>query len=148
MIKLALFPVFAGCVLSSLSACASQTSPSTTEPSKDSVVLASHTLILENHQQRCALRKPDQSLLQLEIPWPCKFSPDRKGLPRVEAFNGNELIIIVYHSQAEPEPSRRCKSQYQAVRQIQGRLEISEVAQSGFCMNGVIDQKNFVGLFP
>ncbi|MFB3302421.1 hypothetical protein [Pseudomonas sp. AMR01] len=148
MIRLALLPVLAGCVLSSLTACAAQNSPSTTEPPKDRVTLAGQTLSLENHQQRCALRKPDQSLLQLEIPWPCKFSPDRTGLPRVEAFNGSELIIIVYHSQAEPEPSRRCKSQYQAVRQIQGRLETSVVAQSAFCMDGVIDQKNFVGLFP
>ncbi|SDV09280.1 hypothetical protein [Pseudomonas mucidolens] len=148
MIKLWILPLFAACVVSSLSACAEQAPPSTAELAKDRVILAGQTLILENHQQRCALRKPDQSLLQLEIPWPCKFSPDRKGLPRVEAVSDNELIILVYHSQAEPEPSRSCTSQYQAVRQIQGRLETSIVAQSSFCMGGVIDQKHFVGLFP
>lgn len=148
MIKLLILPLLVGGALSSLSACAEQAPPSTTERAKDRVTLAGRTLMLENHQQRCALRKPDQSLLQLEIPWPCKFSPDRNGLPRVEAGNDNELIIIVYHSQAEPEPGRGCTSQYQAVRQTQGRLEMSVVARSSFCMGSVIDQKNFIGLFP
>jgi hypothetical protein len=110
-------------------------------------MLAGQSLTLENHQQRCALRKADQSLLELEIPWPCAFSPDRKGQPRIEAFNDNALIVIAYHSQAEPAPSRKCLSQYQAIRLIHEKLETSVVGRMSSCMNGSIDQKNFVGLF-
>lgn len=110
------------------------------------IVLTGQTLTLENDQQRCALRKPDQSLFTLDMPWPCQLSVDRKGLPRVETFN-DALIIIVQHFEPEPAPSTECHSQYQAIRQIAGRLEASIVADGGRCLRGAVDQKNFVGLF-
>ncbi|MGF6314847.1 hypothetical protein [Pseudomonas frederiksbergensis] len=111
------------------------------------VIFAGQTLTLENHDQQCALRKQDQSLLKLDMPWPCFLSVDRKGEPRVETFN-NAQIIIVEHSTPEPPPSRDCDAQYQAIRQIKGQpMEVSKVAHSAGCMTGVMDQKSFVAHF-
>ncbi|MNC63405.1 hypothetical protein D3C75_1135240 [compost metagenome] len=103
--------------------------------------------MLVNHDGRCALRKADASLLQLEMPWPCQLSPERDGgKPRVEQFNGAQ-IIIVSHVQPDPSQPGRCESQYQAVRQLGERLEPSILARGASCSNGPVDQKNFVGLF-
>ena len=146
MIKLLILPLLVGGALSSLSACAEQAPPSTSERANDRVTLAGRTLMLENHQQRCALRKPDQSLLTLDMPWPCHLGIDRKGQPRVENFN-NVQIIIVQHFAPESAPSQGCRSQYQAIRHIEGRLEASMVANGGGCLPGATDQKNFVALF-
>ena len=111
------------------------------------VIFAGQTLTLENHDQQCALRKQDQSILKLDMPWPCFLSVDRKGQPRVETFN-NAQIIIVEHSTPEPPPSRDCDARYQAIRQIKGqRMEVSKVAHSAGCMTGVMDQKSFVAHF-
>lgn len=144
MIKRTLLSALSGCLFLSLNACAEQTD--TPAAQSVQVDLAGQTLTLENHDQRCALRKPDQSLFTLNMPWPCHLSVDRKGLPRVESFN-NALIIIVQHFEPEPAPSTECRSQYQAIRQIEGRLEASIVASGGRCMVGAVDQKNFVALF-
>ncbi|MBD9564871.1 hypothetical protein [Pseudomonas sp. PDM09] len=111
------------------------------------VIFAGQTLTLENHDQQCALRKQDQSILKLDMPWPCFLSVDRKGQPRVETFN-NAQIIIVEHSTPEPPPSRDCDAQYQAIRQIKDQpMEVSKVAHSAGCMTGVMDQKSFVAHF-
>ncbi|HJR32987.1 MAG TPA: hypothetical protein VJ889_30045 [Pseudomonas sp.] len=111
------------------------------------VIVAGQTLTLENHDQQCALRKQDQSILKLDMPWPCFLSVDRQGQPRVEIFN-NAQIIIVEHSTPEPAPSRDCDARYQAIRQIKGQpMEVSKVAHSAGCMTGVMDQKNFVAHF-
>ncbi|MGX1182833.1 hypothetical protein AB7M29_000512 [Pseudomonas sp. F-14 TE3623] len=111
------------------------------------VIVAGQTLTLERHDQQCALRKQDQSLLKLDMPWPCFLSVDRKGQPRVETFK-NAQIIIVEHSIPEPPPSRDCDARYQAIRQIKGQpMEVSKVAHSAGCMTGVMDQKNFVAHF-
>lgn len=144
MIKRALLLALSSCLFLSLNACAEQTDPPAAQNVQ--VDLAGQILTLENHDQRCALRKPDQSLFTLDIPWPCHLSVDRKGLPRVESFN-DALIIIVQHFEPEPAPSTECRSQYQAIRQIEGLLEASIVAGGGRCMAGALDQKNFVALF-
>lgn len=144
MIKRALLSALSGGLLLSLNACAEQTDSPAEQTAQ--VDLAGQILTLENHDQRCALRKPDQSVLTLDMPWPCHLSVDRKGLPRVESFN-NALIIIVQHFEPEPAPSTECRSEYQAIRQIEGRLEASIVAGGGRCLAGALDQKNFVALF-
>jgi hypothetical protein len=111
------------------------------------VIFAGQTLTLENHDQQCALRKQDQSLLKPDMPWPCFLSVDRKGQPRVEIFN-NAQIIIVEHSTPEPAPSHDCDARYQAIRQIKDQpMEVSKVAHSAGCMTGVMDQKSFVAHF-
>lgn len=128
-----------------LNACAQ--TPATSPGAAPEVTLAGHTLALVDHEGRCALRKADASLLQLEMPWPCQLSPERDGgKPRVEHFNGAQ-IIIVSHVQPDPSQPGRCHSQYQAVRQIGTRLEPSILARGASCSNGPVDQKNFVGLF-
>lgn len=112
-----------------------------------SVSLSGMTLTLQNQDQRCSLRKDDGSLLALEIPWPCAFSENSKGLPRVEKFNQNAEIVIVYHAIPEPSPGHRCDTRFQAVRLIKEQLEASMVAETPLCMKGPIDQKNFVAFF-
>ncbi|BCJ09539.1 MULTISPECIES: hypothetical protein [unclassified Pseudomonas] len=128
-----------------LNACAQQSSTGT--PQDLQVNLAAQTLSLVNHEGRCALRKADQSLLELDMPWPCQLSPERlTGKPRVEHFNGSQ-IIIVSHVEADPSQPGRCNSQYQAVRLVGASLEPSILAKGGSCSTGPVDQKDFVGLF-
>ena len=133
-------------VLLSLNACAEQAEQIDATQSNPEVVVGGQRLTLESHAQRCALRKPDQSLLTLDMPWPCHLSIDRNGQPRVESFN-NAQIIIVQHFAPEPAPSQECRSQHQAIRHIEGSLEASMVAESGHCLLGAMDQKNFVAFF-
>lgn len=128
-----------------LNACAQTPVPSSNAGPE--VTLAGHKLTLVNHDGRCALRSSDASLLQLDMPWPCQFSPERDGgKPRVEQFNGVP-IIIVSHVQPAPSQPGHCDSQYQAVRQMGNHLEPSILARGASCSNGPVDQKNFVGLF-
>lgn len=143
--KAFLSPVALGAMLLSLYACAEQ-SPKADVKALDQVTLTGQTLSLHNQDQRCALLKTDGTVFSLDIPWPCTFSVDGKGLPRVETFE-NAQIVIAHHSPEEPAPSTHCASQYQAVRLINGQLERSVVGRMASCMRGSIDQKNFVGLF-
>ncbi|MHC6223445.1 hypothetical protein ACYU03_01430 [Pseudomonas sp. X10] len=141
-------PMIALALTTSMSACA-QERPAATEalPEDMHVTLSGQRLILENHQERCALRKTDQTLLQLELPWPCQFSPDRRsGEPRVENFNGAQIVIVRHIDFDTPAPGS-CRSQYQAIRQFNNQLEPSVVAHGASCTTGPVDQKNFVGLF-
>ena len=146
MIKPTLQCILSVSMLLSLNACAEQAEQIDATQSNPEVVVGGQRLTLENLAQRCALRKPDQSLFTLDMPWPCHLSIDRKGQPRVENFN-NAQIIIVQHFAPEPAPSQECRSQYQAIRHIEGRLEASMVAHGGRCLLGAMDQKNFVALF-
>lgn len=132
------------CVLASLWACAGQQAPPVSE---DQVVtLGGQRLTLENNQQQCALRQPDQSVLPLEMPWPCQFAVNRQGKAHIESFN-NVPIVIVLHVDVDPADSRECRSEYRAIRQIAGKLEPSIVARSASCLRGAGDQKDYTGLF-
>jgi hypothetical protein len=143
MIKRTPLVLLSGCLLLSLNVWAQQQSAAP----GNQVIIAGQTLTLENHDQQCALRKQDQSLLKLDMPWPCFLSVDRKGQPRVETFK-NAQIIIVEHSTPEPPPSLDCDARYQAIRQIKDQpMEVSKVAYSAGCMSGVMDQKSFVAHF-
>lgn len=144
MIKSSRNAVVLCCVLSNVSACADQQAPSA---AADQVVtLGAQQLTLENDQQRCVLRKPDQSVLPLEMPWPCQFAVDRQGKPHVESFN-NVPIAIVLHISVDPANSHDCRSEYRAVRQIKGQLEPSVVSRSASCLRGAGDQKDYTALF-
>lgn len=132
------------CILSSLWACAGQQAARASED--QAVTLGGQQLTLGNDQQRCVLRKPDQSVLPLEMPWPCQFAVDRQGKPHIESFN-NVPIVIVLHVSVDPANSRECRSEYRAVRQIKGQLEPSVVARSASCLRGAGDQKDYTGLF-
>ncbi|WP_339493031.1 hypothetical protein [Pseudomonas sp. EA_15y_Pfl2_R67] len=140
--------VFVGCLFSSLTACAGQQAePATPAAAVNQVVsMNGQQLTLVNDQQRCALRKPDQTLLPLDLPWPCQFTVDRQDKPHVETF-GKVPIVIVIHLTAAAEDSPECRSEYRAIRQINGRLEPSIIARTASCMRGAGDQKNYTGLF-
>ncbi|MGQ3319462.1 hypothetical protein ACT4MW_08975 [Pseudomonas brassicacearum subsp. neoaurantiaca] len=136
------------CLLTSLTACAQQQSPSTTASVavEQVVSMGGQTLRLENDQARCALRKPDRTLMPLDLAWPCQFTVDRQGKPHVETF-GKVPIVIVVHVSAGPHNNQECRSEYRAVRQINGQLEPSVIARNASCMRGTGDQKNYTGLF-
>jgi len=137
-----------GCLLVSLTACAQQQAPSSTPsvPAEQVVSMGGQTLTLANDQQRCVLRKPDQTLIPMEMAWPCQFRVDRQGKPHVETF-GKVPIVIVTHLASDPKDSRQCRSEYRAIRQINGRLEPSVIAQAASCISGTGDQKDYTGLF-
>lgn len=140
--------VFIGCLLASLSACAEQQALPTTPPAAADLVVSmgGQQLTLENNKQRCVLRKPDQSALPLDMPWPCQFTIDRQGKPYVATF-GKVPIVMVIHMAPDPENAHECRSEYRAIRQINGQLEPSIIARNARCMRGAGDQKNYTGLF-
>ncbi|WP_434602270.1 hypothetical protein J3P91_26970 [Pseudomonas sp. Z4-7] len=140
--------IWVGCLLTSLTACAQQQSPSATSsvPVEHVVSMGGQTLTLENDRARCVLRKPDQTLMPLDLAWPCQFTVDRQGKPHVETFD-NVPIVIVVHVAAGPHNNQECRSEYRAIRQINGQLEPSIIARNASCMRGAGDQKNYTGLF-
>ena len=60
-----------------------------------SVTLGQKHLQLIDHQGRCALSEPDQSLRVLEMAWPCQFGPDKLGNARVETFNNTPIVLVM-----------------------------------------------------
>ncbi|MDO7895575.1 hypothetical protein [Pseudomonas citrulli] len=140
--------VLISCLLSSMTACAGQqASPASPAAAMDQVVsMGGQTFTLVNDQQYCALRKPDQTLLPLDLPWPCQFTVDKQGKSHVETF-GKVPIVIVIHLTTVDERSPECRSEYRAIRQVNGQLEPSAVARNASCMRGSGDQKNYTGLF-
>ena len=109
---------------------------------QEQVMVSGQTLSLLNEEGQCAISLDAEAPLVLAIKWPCAFSPNKKGEPRIEMFE-NIPIVIAQHSTPKPAPSRDCDSERQAVRLIEGRLETSRVMRVASCLNGPIDQKNF-----
>lgn len=136
--------ILVGGLLSSLTACAQQLAMPSATGGQQVVMMGGQQVTLENNQQRCVLRKPDQTL-PLDLSWPCQFTVDRQGKPHVETF-GEVPIVIVMHMVANAE-HHECRSAYRAIRLINGQLEPSIIANTASCMNGAGDQKNYTGLF-
>jgi hypothetical protein len=134
------FTIIAGMLLS-LNAFAEQH-----EAPERTVVLNGQKLVLEDIQQRCALKTVDQKTLAMDIPWPCQFTVDRDGKSHVATFR-NVPIVIVTHVAPDPENPRNCFSQTRAIRLIKGHLETSPVSLSAACYTGVGDQKEYTGVF-
>lgn len=105
----------------------------------------SQALKLIDAQGQCAVLKPDNTQLALGMEWPCQFSQNRKGLPRVEMFN-SVPIVVVLHNEPASLPNISCLQTTQAVRLRDGALETSSVSQHAMCSTGH-DQKMFVGMF-
>ncbi|MCG6577159.1 hypothetical protein EGM97_20905 [Pseudomonas sp. AF32] len=143
MIK-AHFAILVAGLLSSLTACAQQSAMPPATGGQQAVLMSGQQVTLENDQQRCVLRKSDQTL-PLDLSWPCQFTVDRQGKPHVETF-GEVPIVIVMHMMADAE-TRECRSAYRAIRLINGQLEPSIIARSASCMSGAGDQKDYTGLF-
>ncbi|MFV9684299.1 hypothetical protein ACNFD4_16650 [Pseudomonas sp. NY15367] len=135
-------------MLTSLSACAESTPPPAADNSDypQSVDLAGQTYRLESGGQACVLRKPDQSVLPLGIVSPCHFSVGKDGQAHVETFQ-NVPIVMVLHVAPVAGSKQECRSQYKAIRLIEGQLEPSVLARSASCLRGVGDQKNYTAMF-
>lgn len=147
MIRLLKAPLLLGCMLCSLYACAG--TPVTSASLADQpvqVTLDGQTFALKQDQQGCALRKPDKSVLPLDIPWPCHFSVDPQGEAHVETYR-NVPIVIVLHVMPIAGSRLECRSEYRAVRLINGKPEVSVIARSASCLRGAGDQKDYTAMF-
>jgi len=102
--------------------------------------------VLESAGQACVLRKPDQSVLPLDILSPCHFSVGKDGQAHVETFQGVPIVMVL-HVAPVADSKLECRSQYKAIRLIKGQLEPSVLAQSASCLRGVGDQKNYTAMF-
>lgn len=109
-------------------------------------VLAGQSYALESQQHRCALRKPDQSLLMLDIPWPCHFSISEPAKAHIETFQ-NVPIVMALHIKTLADTPSECRSQYQAIRLYKGKFEPSVAGRYASCMRGKGDQKAYTGVF-
>ena len=135
-------------VLTSLCACAESTLPPATGKSSypEQVDLEGQPYKLENAEQACVLRKPDQSVLPLDIASPCHFSVGKDGQAHVENFQ-DVPIVMVLHVAPVADNKLECRSQYKAIRLIKGQLEPSVLARSASCLRGVGDQKSYTAMF-
>ena len=135
-------------MLTSLCACAESTPPPAAVNSDypQHVDLAGQTYRLESAGQACVLRKPDQSVLPLDIASPCHFSVGKDGQAHVETFQ-DVPIVMVLHVAPVADSKLDCRSQYKAIRLIRGQLEPSVLAQSASCLRGVGDQKSYTAMF-
>lgn len=135
-------------VLTSLCACAESTPPPAPGNAgyPEHVELAGQTYRLENAGQACVLRKPDQSVLPLGIASPCHFSVGKDGQAHVETFQ-NVPIVMVLHVAPVADSELECRSQYKAIRLVEGQLESSVLGRSASCLRGVGDQKSYTAMF-
>lgn len=139
--------LLAGCMLCSLYACAqTPTAPAPAAAQPVQVSLAGQTYALKQEPQGCALLKPDQSVLPLDMPWPCQFSVGNEGNAHVETYR-NVPIVIVLHVTPVAGSSLECRSEYRAVRLIDGQPEASVIARSASCLRGAGDQKDYTAMF-
>lgn len=141
-------PILLFGMLTSLCACAESTPPPAAGNSDypQHVDLAGQTYRLESAGQACVLRKPDQSVLPLDIASPCHFSVGKDGQAHVETFQ-DVPIVMVLHVAPVADSKLECRSQYKAIRLIRGQLEPSVLAQSASCLRGVGDQKSYTAMF-
>ena len=134
-------------MLTSLCACAESTPPPAAGSSyPEQVDLAGQTYRLDSAGQTCVLRKPDQSVLPLGIVSPCHFSVGKDGQAHVETFQ-NVPIVMVLHVAPVADSELECRSQYKAIRLVEGQLESSVLGRSASCLRGVGDQKNYTAMF-
>ena len=135
--------VFLSCLIFSLNACAESQSPASAALSQ--VNLGGQALKLVDAKGKCAVLKPDNTQLPMDLAWPCQFSQDRNGLSRTEIFKSVPVALVV-HNEADPASSTDCLQTAQAIRLRQGTLETSSVNQGAMC-TADHDQKMFTAMF-
>lgn len=135
--------MFLSCLIFSLNACAESQSPASTALSQ--VSLGGQALKLVDAQGKCAILKPDNTQVSMNLAWPCQFSQSRDGLPRTEMFKSVPVALVV-HNQADSASSTDCLQTAQAIRLRQGVLETSSVNQGAMCTPDH-DQKMFTAMF-
>lgn len=148
MIKSCCIAMLPGSLLLSLYAMADQSQAPTALPTypPEHVLLGAHSLTLENQDNRCVLVKADQSVLPLDMKWPCRFSEDQQNKVRIEDYR-EALIVMVERSEPLPAPSKNCKTDRQPVRLYKGKLEAAPVGQVATCGPAHWDQKAFIAFF-
>lgn len=129
-----------GALLLSAYACATPPPPN----ELTAVTLGGQLLQLVDVQGQCALLREDGNTQLTDVAWPCRFSPNHAGEPRIEVFQ-SVPIVLVEHCQPSPEIATG-RRQSQAVRLRDGLYETSTVNTSR-CGSGVQDRKMFTGLF-
>ncbi len=109
--------------------------------------LGDQLLVLEERSGQCLLRSADQQL-PLKLNWPCRFNLRADGSLRTEML-AETPVLLVENSQPPTAPSRDCRTEVQAVRQLPGGLLEASPATNlaAACPPFDWDQKLFFGLF-
>jgi hypothetical protein len=101
---------------------------------------------LVNDNGHCALARSDDSLLRLDVKWPCQFSQNFLGKAVLENYLSAD-IFMVQHSEPFATPNTDCTTDLQAIRYFKGTVELAPVHQVGRCNIRRWDQKVFVWQF-
>lgn len=111
----------------------------------EATLAGQHVRLLEV-EGRCAIGRAGKTPLPLDMKWPCHFSINNQKQPRVEIYNDTP-ILMVERSVPLPAPSQDCRTDRQAVRWYQGRLEAARAQHIAMCGPAHWDQKAFFASF-
>ncbi|MFK3798493.1 hypothetical protein [Pseudomonas sp. NPDC088444] len=101
---------------------------------------------LVNDNGHCALARSDDSLLRLDVNWPCQFSQTFLTKAVLENYR-SATIFMVQHSNRVVPPDTHCTTDLQAIRYFKGNVELAPVHKVERCSIRRWDQKIFVGQF-
>ena len=101
---------------------------------------------LINDEGQCALARSDDSLLRLDVKWPCQFSQNFLGKAVLENYLSADIFMVQHSDRAAP-PDTNCTTDLQAIRYFKGHVELAPVHQVERCNIRRWDQKVFVGQF-
>ncbi|MBJ7223492.1 MULTISPECIES: hypothetical protein [unclassified Brenneria] len=110
---------------------------------------AGQPLALVETSGQCAVRSQDGQQLVTQLDWPCRFHRKPDGQLRVEVIRGIPVALL---ERSRPAPSPDfpgdCLTSFQAIRLLQGQLELSLASEAAACLPSRWDEKIFIGLFP
>lgn len=101
---------------------------------------------LINDDGQCALARSDDSLLRLDVKWPCQFSRNLQKQVVIKNFRTAE-IVMVEHSASTRFPDQDCATDTQSIRYFKGKVETAPVRRVSACLPTLWDQKDFTWLF-
>lgn len=101
---------------------------------------------LINDNGHCGLARSDDSLLRLDVKWPCWFSQNHQGKTLLKNYLSTQ-IFMVQHSEPAGAPDTDCTTDLQAIRYFRGSIELAPVHRVGTCNTSRWDQKVFVWQF-
>lgn len=110
------------------------------------VSFGGRSISLVNDDGHCALARSDDSLLRLDVKWPCQFSQNFLGKTVLENYLSAQ-IFMVQHSEPSPTPETSCTTALQAIRYYKGNVELAPVHTVTACNTSRWDQKVFVWQF-
>lgn len=110
------------------------------------ITFAGRSITLTNDGGYCALKRSDDSLLRLEVKWPCRFSKNFRGKAVIEEYRATQIFMVQHREYAAP-PEAGCTTNLQAVRYYKGKVELAPVTQASRCLADRWDQKVVVWQF-